>query len=305
MAQPREHHTQGDSVWVPSRDGRTLHAAMLQGPADAAATVVFEAGSPGTRSMWALVQPPVAAFARAVVYDRSGLGRSAPDCGERTLDRMADDLLEVVNHVGPGPFVLVGHSLGGLIVRLAASRTRDRVAGLVLVDPTDEAAEIVFNPVAQWFEHVTCVVAGSLARLRPIRTLGGRLGSRLLLRNVPDDVRADVRREVFTPQAFRTQAAEGHRLLDELAAWKTAPPELGGTPVTVISGGRIVRGPTGRVRASMIHAHTHRAGLARNGRHVIAPRSGHAVLVTEPDLVVAEIRRLLEHHGAMMRPAGP
>ena len=56
---------------------------------------MFEAGAGATRSSWALVQPLVAAFAHAVVYDRSGMGRSAPDPVSRTMQRMADDLDEV------------------------------------------------------------------------------------------------------------------------------------------------------------------------------------------------------------------
>lgn len=70
-------HTQGEPESGPTRDGRRLYAMRLAGPeSPGLPTVVFEAGSGATRSSWALVQPGVAAFAPAVVYDRSGLGRS-------------------------------------------------------------------------------------------------------------------------------------------------------------------------------------------------------------------------------------
>lgn len=67
-------HTQGEPVWVRTRDGRALYAMVLPGPAGATGvpTVVFEAGSAATRSTWASVQTRVAAFTRAVVYDRAG-----------------------------------------------------------------------------------------------------------------------------------------------------------------------------------------------------------------------------------------
>ena len=58
------------------------------------------------------VQPRVAGFARAIVYDRSGVGRSAPDPSGRTLARMAEDLTDLLDHFGPGPYLLVGHSAG-------------------------------------------------------------------------------------------------------------------------------------------------------------------------------------------------
>ena len=74
----------------------------------------------------------------AVVYDRSGLGRSPADPKSRTLHRLASDLLD---HLGHGPFVLVAHSWGGPIVRVAAAASPGRVAGLVLVDQTDEGCD--------------------------------------------------------------------------------------------------------------------------------------------------------------------
>ncbi|MEV9259193.1 alpha/beta hydrolase, partial [Klebsiella pneumoniae] len=80
------------------------------------------------------------------MYDRAGLGRSVPDSAGRTLDRMADDLNDLLDGLEPSSgFVQVGHSAGGPMVRLAASRRPDRVAGLVLVDPTDEAADLLFG----------------------------------------------------------------------------------------------------------------------------------------------------------------
>ncbi|RBO73079.1 alpha/beta hydrolase, partial [Microbacterium sp. H6] len=69
------------------------------------------------------MQTRVAAFTRAVVYDRAGLGRSVPDSAGRTLDRMADDLNDLLDGLEPSSgFVQVGHSAGGPMVRLAASR---------------------------------------------------------------------------------------------------------------------------------------------------------------------------------------
>ena len=64
---------------MPTRDGRSLHAMVLRGPGTNAPTVVFEAGAAASRSTWALIQPEVSAWARAIVYGRSGLGRSEPD----------------------------------------------------------------------------------------------------------------------------------------------------------------------------------------------------------------------------------
>lgn len=95
------------------RDGRSLFYMMLGAPAgNVAPTVVFESGMAAPRSYWALVQVDVAKWARTVVYDRSGLGRSPSDTKPRTLERLSDDLNDLLDHLGPGPFILVGQRRG-------------------------------------------------------------------------------------------------------------------------------------------------------------------------------------------------
>jgi pimeloyl-ACP methyl ester carboxylesterase len=102
-------------------------------------TVLFDAGGSDWSVIWALVQPAVARNARACTYDRAGLGYSDSDPGPRTPFAIADDLHRVIRAADLArPLVLVGHSLGGFNVKLYTALYPDDVAGLVLIDPSEE-----------------------------------------------------------------------------------------------------------------------------------------------------------------------
>ncbi|MEV6345184.1 alpha/beta hydrolase [Actinoplanes sp. NPDC051851] len=276
--------TQGASLWAPTRDGRRLHATTLGAGSP---TVVFEGGSAASRLSWSLVQPRVADFARAVAYDRSGLGRSASDPAGRTLDRMADDLNDLLDGLGEGPFVLAGHSAGGPIVRLAAARRPERITGLVLVEPVDETADVLFGEDFRRGERRALRAGAVLARLGVLHLL-----FRAQLAVVPADVRAQMRREAFTPGVMRTAGVQAGSFFDELAAWRADPPPLGSIPVTVISGTRTGDGLDAAARAAANASHAHRAATSPSGRHVLAAHSAHDVPFTDPALIAEEIRRL-------------
>jgi len=102
-------------------------------------TVVLEAGFGNPSSTWGRVQPEVAKFARVCSYDRAGLGGSDPAPTPRTVVALAEDLRALLTNAKvPGPYVLVGHSLGGILARLYASFYPSEVAGMVLVDSAHE-----------------------------------------------------------------------------------------------------------------------------------------------------------------------
>jgi pimeloyl-ACP methyl ester carboxylesterase len=100
-------------------------------------TVIFEAGLGGGLADWITTQDRVAAFTCACAYDRAGVGNSDRSTEPRTSQQMVTELHMLLRNAHiEGPYVLVGHSLGGLNVQLFAMRYPDQVAGLVLIDPS-------------------------------------------------------------------------------------------------------------------------------------------------------------------------
>ncbi|GAA1379418.1 alpha/beta hydrolase [Pseudonocardia kongjuensis] len=278
-------HSQGTPGHVRTRDGRTLFLQRTPGP-PGMPTVVLEAGMGATRSSWAAVQRAIAGRAPVVVYDRSGLGRSAPDPGPRILHRLAMDLNDVLDRIGADRYLLAGHSWGGPVARVAVAARPERVAGLVLVDPTDEGCELYFTRAFAVQERITAALLPALARTGLLRR-----ASAPMRRGLPADAAADLRAEWLSPAGVAGHLAEAASTVTDLRALRADPPDTGAVPVTVISG-TAATGTGRRVRAALNAAHAVRAALGPERRHVLALRSGHLVPVTEPDLVAGEILRL-------------
>ncbi|WP_432007482.1 alpha/beta fold hydrolase [Streptomyces parvus] len=290
-------HSQGEAGRARTRDGRELYYQWLPGPAGpdgARPTVVFEGGLAAGRSYWAGAQAALADVAPTVVYDRSGLGRSpaAPAGASRRLHALAEDLGDLLDHldrVGPGgPFLLVGHSWGGPLVRLAAAAQPARVAGLVLVDPTDESCDLLFQPAMRRAERIGQVVTVALARL-------GLLGRayRSLTATLPPDAAADMRAEGYTVAMTRTRGRELEDAAGDLRALLENPPGLAGLPVTVVSAGRVSPGMPKSVRERATASHAYRARQSPHGRHVVLPEADHMVLTTSAAELAEEVRRLV------------
>jgi pimeloyl-ACP methyl ester carboxylesterase len=104
-----------------------------------APVVVLDSGAGDTLASWDWVVPDLKKLTRVCAYDRAGLGKSDAGPRPRTSDRIVGELHELLTRARvPPPYVLVGHSFGGLNVRLFAARHPDQVSGVVLVDATPE-----------------------------------------------------------------------------------------------------------------------------------------------------------------------
>src|SRR5215216_1386709 len=98
-------------------------------------TVILEAANLGMSAHWVRVQRQVAETTRVCAYDRAGMGWSESGPEPRDARQISGELHTLLSKAGiEGPYVLVGHSYGGLYARMYAARYSEEVAGVVLVD---------------------------------------------------------------------------------------------------------------------------------------------------------------------------
>jgi pimeloyl-ACP methyl ester carboxylesterase len=160
--------------------GRRLHVVRA-GPACAQPLIFLEHGAFGCASDWAVVQQRLAAKGlRSIAYDRAGLGHSPPGPTPRDGRAIVADmeaLLEVLGEAGP--VVLVGHSMGGLMVRLFALTHPGKVSGVVFVDavaPEVMNDKVRARAVRAYGRLLRGVAAGArLGLMRPVALMSGNL----------------------------------------------------------------------------------------------------------------------------------
>ena len=145
-------------------------------------TVVIDAGWGDSSVAWSSwVQPAAARTTRVCTYDRAGMGYSEPGPLPRTAERFAQELHTLLTRAGePGPYVLVGHSLGGALVRVYAHDYPAEVAGVVLIDSMSASGARPSTSATSTETDSHSIVDWALtlpARTGVLRLLAGALGS--------------------------------------------------------------------------------------------------------------------------------
>lgn len=279
-------HTLGESQFFTLSDGRKLHYRVR---GEGSPTVVFEAGMGFSSATWGMVQPEVAKHTTSIAYDRAGIGRSDWDDEERTVDRIADDLQELLESL-PGPFILVGHSWGGPITRRLAARRTSDIRGLVLIDPTDERDDDYFTEIRKDRNPIVNAVV-----LWMMHTVGLRFAARKVLKGMPTDCRRELMWRDISRNGTKVWDKELETFIPGLKTMIENPDSLNGIDVTIISG-TDPEEMKEKFRPGLVQAHRETAELLDSGKLVEARKSGHYPPMSEPKLVISEILELVEKH---------
>ena len=170
-------------------------------------TVVIESGWGDSSASWGWVQPEVAKTTRICTYDRAGMGWSEASPEPRTAREFAKELHTLLAKANePGPYVLVGHSMGGYTVRVYAHDYPEEVAGLVLIDPQDLSTSDAATPKPAPKPGGTSLPA-LLARIGLVRLLAGPLGS---IENLPEGDKQAYTAFAVTPRGVQTFTGRSH-----------------------------------------------------------------------------------------------
>ena len=261
--------------------GRQMHL-HCQGQGSPA--VILESGIPGTSLGWASVIEDIASFATVCAYDRAGYGWSEAGPGPRTISNITGELRELLRtaRLDP-PYVLAGHSFGGLVVQLYASRFPDEVAGMVLVDSAH-------SDLARRSGHLERM-GGVAFRLKLLAPLGI---ARLIIdppagspESRPSSVRQMEKEVLATTRSFRTMASEMAGLRESLNQAAVDRTRLGRKPLIVLT--------EGERRMEFWHAMQKQfTELSDSSEWQVVNGAGHFIHQDKPDIVVDAIRRVVE-----------
>ena len=273
------------------------------------ATVLFESGIAATNLNWFHIQETVSRFAATASYDRGGLGWSSPSRTARTPSNLAAELHELMREAGiKPPFILVGHSFGGLVMRQFALLYPEEVASIVLVDPMrceewpplDPTKQAKLDRGIKLASFAIPIARLGLARLAVTSLLcrSGWIADRLasaagkgglhVLGRIKDEV-AKMPREVWPsvaahwsrPSYYAGMRSHVEAVPNTLLEMQDAEP-IRGIPVLLLTPGK-----------STPLSEDWLQKIGDTVEQVIAPASAHWIHLDEPELVIQSIREMV------------
>jgi pimeloyl-ACP methyl ester carboxylesterase len=268
-------------------------------------TIVLDAGLGESSLSWSKVQPEASKFARVCSFDRPGYGWSEAGPSPRTSAQIVKELHTLLTNAGEkGPYVLAGHSFGGYNVRLFAAQYPDETAGIVLVDSSHEEQfeklPPVFTEAMRSMEWVMKSVPW-MARLGILRIVGQPAGN---VKNYAPDAQQLAQGIGFRSNAFDGAVEEFKVLLESAAQVRAVKMPngkllLGDKALVVLMQGDVSKNPPqfsaedlDAFKKVWLELQKDLAGRSSKGELIVAEKSGHYVLLDEPNLVIDALRRV-------------
>lgn len=260
-------------------------------------TVILEAGLNDFFVTWSMVQPAAAKATRVCSYDRAGLGWSETSPYPRTSEVMVQEFHTLLRNTGiEGPYILVGHSFGGITMRLFARQYPEDVAGMVLVDSA-HAGQVQRLPI---LKDSADVFVNQFRTLSAMSSFGlmALLPSTIPNRGFPEDAYKQYQAVLATTSYFDTAIAESTTFYAGSSSLEIAG--LGNLPLIVLSHGLpdSTSGINGTQQSQFEEEWTRMqlefVELSSNSKQVIAKQSGHYIQLDQPELVIESILQLVQ-----------
>ena len=240
-------------------------------------TVILEALSGGTSSYWGWVQPEVAKATRVCVYDRAGRGWSEPDPEPITLARTVRNLHTLLTNARiEGPYLLVGHSIGGIYVRQFAADYQAEAVGMVLVDASHPHQFDLYPDMLKDNQSYLQVSSAfpTLARLGVFR-LYFALGGEIDFAEMKEPQKSEIKAIWSSPEYFMSQRAEIIAGPGIFSGGQRLGP-LGDLPLLVITAGYNASDPWMELQSDLV-------SLSDDSIHLNLETATHASLAFNPD----------------------
>ncbi len=251
-------------------DGHQMHILCA---GEGSPTVILEAAGGHFSTTWALIQPQVAQGTRVCAYDRAGYGWSESRSEARDAKQIAAELhnLLIAAEIKP-PFVMVGHSVGGIYIREYNAQYPGEVVGMVLVDSTHPDNWTRQGESIEALQMMASVSAG-LARIGLMRVFIGAQNFGL-----PAEYNAALKANMSTSQYWDTQRADTVSMLTSLEQVSSSG-DLGDMPLAVLAA---VDYPEGKGRDTELALQNELAALSTNSIYTLIDGAHHITLVTDP-----------------------
>lgn len=263
-------------------------------------TVIMDAGNNDFSVTWATVQPEIAQFTQVCSYDRGGFGWSESSPYPRTSSVMVDELHTLLTQAGiEPPYVLIGHSFGGMNMRLFAHQYPDKTAGLVLVDSSHEEQEQRIEALA----NAVPDFVGQFETLGQMSTLGVLAMSP---QDIPDrglkgEALDQFRAILSTTGYFETAVSETQAISDSFAEVRNANiTSLGDIPLVVLTRGLPDPIPGASEADNLAYENTWQelqaelAAQSTNSKQIIAEESDHYIQLRQPELVIEAVQEMVQ-----------